>query len=527
MSTLSGTPALVRLALRRDRLRLGVWVLVLLAVTWSSADAMGTAFPTQRAVDAYAASVAGSPAVIAMSGPPVALDTLAGIVLNKVSPTCYVAMALVAVLTVVRHTRAEEELGRTELLRAVVVGRHAGSLAALLVAVLVSVVVGAGTAVAVHAADVPGRSSWLFGMSVTALGVVFAAVALVCAQVFAHARAALGAALGVLGVSYVVRAAGDVRENGLVWLSPVGWVQATHPLGAERWWPLLVPLAAAGLLAGAALAMADRRDVGAGLVAQRPGSSSGSRWLAGPVGLTWRLQRGALLGWAGGLLALALAVGSLSREVAQMARDNPTLSSYLAASGRASPTDSYFATMLLILALLAAAFAVSSALRLHSEETAGRLEVLLATGLSRTRWVLGSLTVTLAGTVVLLVVSGLGVGISYGLVASDAGQPLRMAGLMLVYAPAALSVAAVGVLLVGWAPRAAVVAWALLGGCFLLGWLGGLLHPPRWLASLSPFRHTPAVPADPVTLLEPSLVTLAVVLLVAAGVVGVRRRDLG
>jgi len=319
-----------------------------------------------------------------------------------------------------------------------------------------------------------------------------------------------------------------VREDGLVWLSPVGWVQATHPLGSdERWWPLLLPVAAAVLLVVVAFAMTDHRDVGAGLVAQRAGSPTASGLLAGPVGLAWRLQRGAVLGWAAGLLALALAVGSLSREVAEMTRDNPTLSDYLQATGQGSPTDAYFSTMLLILALLAAAFALSSALRLRAEESADRLEVLLATGLSRTRWLLASLVVTLGGTLLLLVVSGLGVGVAHGLVTSDAGQPLRMAGLMLVYAPAALSVAALAVLLVGWLPRAVAVAWAALAVCFLIGWLGGLLDPPHWVEELSPFWHTPSVPVEAVTLAAPSLVTLSVVLLVGAGVLGFRRRDIG
>jgi ABC-2 type transport system permease protein len=129
--------------------------------------------------------------------------------------------------------------------------------------------------------------------------------------------------------------------------------------------------------------------------------------------------------------------------------------------------------------------------------------------------------------VVVLAAGGLGLGLSYGLVVSDAVQPLRFAGLLLVYAPAVLATAALAVLLLGWRPAWAVVAWAALGVCFVLGWLGGLVHPPRWLQELSPFWHTPAVPVDPVSLAAPSVIALAVVLLVAGGVLGLRRRDIG
>ena len=117
-------------------------------------------------------------------------------------------------------------------------------------------------------------------------------------------------------------------------------------------------------------------------------------------------------------------------------------------------------------------------------------------------------------------------GLAYGLVASDASQPLRLAGLALVYAPAAVSLAALATLLVGWAPRAVGLAWLALAVCFVLGWLGGLLEPPRWVQELSPFWHAPAVPVDPVTWAAP-VVTLLVALVVAGvGLAGFRRRDL-
>jgi ABC-2 type transport system permease protein len=527
MTGLEGTGGLTRLALRRDRLRLTLWVLALVGVTWVSGNAMGTTFPTQRSIDDYAASVAGSPALVAMSGPPIAVDTLAGIVLNKVSFTSVLGVALLAVLVVVRHTRAEEEEGRSEMLRATVVGRYAGGAAAMLVAALASLVVGAGTALVLAAVDVPTSAAWLFGASLTALGVVFAAIALVAAQVFTHARTALGVSLALLGLAYLVRAVGDVRDDALVWLSPIGWSQATHPLGNERWWPLLVPVVATVLLVVLAVVLADRRDVGSGLVAQRDGAAHASGLLSGAAGLALRQSRGSLLGWAGGLFLLGVAVGSLSGAVRDMARGNKVLQDYLAAAGTGSLSDTFFASMLLILALLSSAFAVSATSRLRTEETSGRLESLLATALRRDRWLLASLLVTVLGTALLLVVSGLGMGLSYGVVVSDAGQPLRLAALALVYLPAAVAPAALVVLLLGCLPRAIAVGWVALAYCLVLGWVGGLLHPPRWVDAISPFWHTPAVPVDPVRLAAPLVVALVAVAMAAGGVWGLRRRDLG
>ena len=92
----------------------------------------------------YAATVGTSGASIAMSGPPVALDTIGGITVFEVATTAVIGVALMAVFLTLRHTRTDEEAGRTELLRAGVMGRQADLLATGLVVGLASVAVGAG-----------------------------------------------------------------------------------------------------------------------------------------------------------------------------------------------------------------------------------------------------------------------------------------------------------------------------------------------------------------------------------------------
>ncbi len=527
MTALAGTGAMCRLLLRRDRVRLPVWLASLLGVVYLSARAVQSAYPTQAAVDSYANSLGSSPAAIAMAGPPIALHTRSGVVIYEVTLTAVVGVSLMVIFLVNRHTRAEEEVGRTELLRSGVTGRHAGSMAALLVGALASVVLGGGIALALAGVSVPVAGAAVFGASVAALGVLFAALTLVLAQVFTHARSTLGAALVVLGVAYVLRAAGDVRDDWLVWLSPIGWSQATHPLGENRWWPLLVSLGAASLLVTLAVMLANHRDVGGGLIAPRSGSPYAAKRLATPWGLMARLQRGSLAGWVGGTFALGVMIGSLSRETEQIVRDNPTLARYLEATGQGSIVDSFFAAMLLILALVATGFAVSSGLRLLGEETSGRSELLLTAGLSRARWLVGSVSVTLVGSVLVLASAGLGMGFSHALVVADPGEVPRLVLLQLAYAPAVLLLAALTVLLVGWRPGWVGLVWLGYGFCFVAGWLGGLLGLPAWVTWLSPFSHVPSVPAEHVTVGGSAVMLLVAAALVVAGAVGHRRRDLG
>ena len=527
MSGLTGTGALVRLVLRRDRIRLPIWIVALLGTVYASAGAVANTYDTPLKIASYANNLGNSPATIAMNGPAVALDTQSGILIYETSLTVLIGTALMVTFLVVRHTRSEEESGRAELLASTVVGRHAAVSAAVSVGVTSSVVVGLGVGIAMLGQQMPASGAWLFAASVAAMGAVFTGVAACSAQVMTHSRGAIGLSLAVLGLSYLLRAYGDVRDVFWSWLSPMGWSQQVRALDENRWWPLLISMVFTALLLGAVAALGSRRDLGSGIVAQRPGPADASPSLGSAFGLAWRLQRATILAWTIGIFVTGLMFGSLSREVQGMVNDNPALAEFVEQSGAESFVDSFFAVALLIMSLSAAGFAVASAFRTRGEESADRLEQVLATGVTRQRWLLESLAVTVVGSAVVVGAGGFGIGVAYAGVSGDASALVTLTGYSLVYLPAVLVVAALAVLLVGWVPQAAPVAWGALGFCFLVGWLGGLLALPRWVEEISPFTQTPQVPAQDLHL-APMLVLLLIAALgTAVGTAGFRRRDIG
>jgi ABC-2 type transport system permease protein len=524
---LVGTPSLVRLALRRDRIRLSVWILAILGIVYFSTTAVPEVYGTPEAIRGYQQTVGTSPAAIAMSGPPVALDTLGGILVYETSVTALIAVSLMAIFLVVRHTRGDEEDGRTEVLRSTVVGRHAQTAAALLVVGAASLLVGLGVTASVRSTGVPLAGSLVYGAAVAALGIVFACIAAAVAQLMTTARGAIGLSVTIFGAVYLVRAFGDVRENWVVWLSPMGWSQQVRAFDDNRWWPLALSMLCAVVATGTAVVLANSRDLGAGIVPARPGPPEAAPALSSPVGLARRLQRGSIIGWMAGMFVGGAATGLFTEDIEEMVEGNETLAEVMEAAGQGSLVEMYLSTMLLILGLLAAGYAVSSALRLRSEEVAGRLEPVLATAVSRNRWLLGTLSVTLIGTLLVAGAGGLGLGLTHGLVSGDIAAAWSVLGDSLVYLPAVLVLAALAVLLFGWLPRLALLTWAALALCFLIGYLGLLLRFPDWVENLSPFTHTPAVPVDPVTPGPLVVLSLLAVLLVAAGLAGFRRRDIG
>ena len=243
MSDLSGTWTLVRFIGHRDRVRLLVWIasiVVLVAVTVPSIKGL---FPTQGALDKAAIASAANEAVIVFNGPVQGLDTVGGQVAFQVGTATLVLVALMSLLMVTRCTRAEEESGRTELLRATPLGRHGEIGAALVVTAAMNIVVGGLITAVLIGQSLPFAGSLVFGASCVALGMFFVAVALTTAQVTENPRVASGLAGAVLGAAFMLRALGDVGDGRLSWLSPIGWSQKARPFAGEQWWPLLVPLA--------------------------------------------------------------------------------------------------------------------------------------------------------------------------------------------------------------------------------------------------------------------------------------------
>lgn len=521
-----GTHHLVRLILRRDRIRLPLWLVGITALIAGSAESIIAVYDTAEKQAGYAVTVESSGAGKMLNGLPYDVDTLAGIVAYEATSTATVLVALMAIFLVVRHTRAEEESGRAELLRATVTGRHAATAAAVVVASLASVLAGALDAAVFAAYGFDAVGSLAHGASLAAIGVFFTAVAAAAAQVTASTRAALGISGGVLGVAFVVRGVGALADSWVAYLSPLGWVQKVRPFGPVDWiWLGVLLLATAAVLAFTVYLTA-HRDAGAGLIQPRPGSPRAPESLGTAVGLAWRLQRGSVFGWGVGLVVAAVVFGSVGREVISMVEDNPAIADYFAADG-AGIIESYFAFAVLMIAVVAVAFPVSSVLRLRAEEEAGRAEAVLATALPRSRWILGSLVVTVLGSVAHLLAIGVAMGATHGLVSGDWSLFGPVLGASAQLIPAVLLIAAIAAALFGWLPRLAALAWAVVAFAVLQAYLGELLRFPDWLSDLSPFRHLAAMPVEELQV-APVVVLLALACLVsAAGVIGARRRDIG
>ncbi|TDB94732.1 ABC transporter permease [Actinomadura sp. 7K534] len=531
MTALAGTWGLIRLVLRRDRFLLPLWVLAPALVTVNLVPATEALLPAAADRLQYAGTTGTNPTFLALYGPLYSGD-IGGIVAQRAG-FMPVVIGVISALTVVRHTRAEEEAGRRELLGATVTGRGAGLAAALAVTLAANLAIAVLLAAGMAAQGLPLAGSLAFGLQFAAGGCVFAAVAGITAQLSEGAGAARGAAVGALGGAFVVRMAADVGGEGnalswLGWLSPFGWAQRARPYGGERWWTFaLVAVLVAALMAAAA-ALSARRDVGAGILPPKLGPAGAAPRLSGPFGLGWRLHSRALYGWLAGFAALGVVYGAVAGGVRDMMRDSPELAEFFRTlGGQSGITDAFFASAMGILGLIAAAYAVSATLRMRTEETGRRAEPLLATAATRLRWAAGHLVFALLGPAAAMAVAGTAAGLAHGLNVGDVGRELpRVLVAALAQLPAVWLVAALALALFGLAPRFTGAVWAAVGAFIVITMFGPALDLDQWVLNVSPFTHVPKLPGAAFTAVPFAWLVALTAVLSAAGMLGFRRRDI-
>jgi ABC-2 type transport system permease protein len=533
-STLTGTGSLVRFVLRRDRVRLSVWAASMVAFYAYFTYALDTVFADPVAQQGRAA-VMETPAGIVMGGPGYGLDhyTTGPAMANEGIVWVVLALAIFSILHVVRHTRAEEESNRSELVRAAVVGRHAHAVAAVLTLVIAQAVIAVLSALAMVAVgDLAVADSFAMTVGSGLSALVFGGVALVACQVTEHARTATGLSLAAFGAAFVVRAVGDMRELGgspLSWLSPIAWAQQMRAFVDLRWWPAVLSVVAAVVLLWVASVLASRRDFGGALLRSRPGRADARASLRSPFAMAWLQQRGMLLWSSLGLGLLWFATGTLMPEIDTMVgdiiADNPVAQQIFGADP-SQLSVTFLGVMILYAALCCAAYAVVVAQRPKAEETSGRGEVLFSLPVSRHRWLGAQVAVAALGTIVLLAVSVWTTWAGAVVVGWDDQTFGDYTTVLWTYLPALGVFLGLVVALYGWAPRLTGLAWALLAWTFVIGMFGALFDLPDWVFRLSPFDWVPTAFSGDFAAGDLAVLWGVTAVLVVLGFVGFRRRDL-
>ena len=516
----TGTGRLLALAVRRDRVRLSIWIAALTVTMVYAPTALELAYP-EEAQRLARVNLLKTPAGMIMGGPMFGKNEtdLGAMMANEMMLTLIVATSILAILTVIRHTRAEEESGAADLVMSSVVGRYARTAAALILVGAVNAVLAVTMTIAMAATGFRVADTAAMCLGVTGVAMVFGTVAAVTAQLWRQARTATAAAMAALAVAALVRGIGDVIDNSgsvLSWFSPIAWAQQMRAFVDLRWWPFAMLVALTAVLVTVAAVLERRRQYDDGTIPST-GERPNAHDINSVLGLHLTLQRGQTIGWAVALFLSGLAFGSMTKSLLDAAQDNELIQRVIAQQG----TDSVYTTMTQFLAAAASAYVVAAVLRVHSDEDKGLGEVVLAGSVSRWRWLSTAVASAVAGAGVLMLAAGLGNGLGAGITLGEPETVVRLTVAALAYLPA-LAVMA-GIAAVAVALRRPWLGWLAVAFVVTALYLGALLRLPQWLIDLSPVGQTTAPSDYPLTALAVMVLDAAALTTLAGALY--RRRD--
>jgi ABC-2 type transport system permease protein len=523
---------------RRDRVQLVLWTVGTGLLAYASFVGVSESYGTEQDRTSLLAAALANPVILLFRGLPSGADEGAFMVF-LIFPWLAILAAMMSTFLAVRHTRMDEETGRTELIAATPAGRLLPVTATAVEGLIANLVLGGLVAVAYLAVGLPLEGSLLAGLAAGAVGVTFLGVGLVTAQLLRTSRGANSLAVWITVGTFVLAGVGNaigtpsddltrMQSSWLTWLSPFGWAENTRPFDDNAWWPAALCLGVGLGLVGVAVALAALRDVGESFIAERHGRAHASAALGTPTSLVWRLTRGAVLGWAVGGLLTGLLATSLASIVEEVGAANPSVEQILAEiAGSGDIQQATVTVFFTMLGILAACCAVQIVCRARQEEAHGTAEPVLAAPVARVRWLADYLVVAILGIVLVIAaaVAGAALGIAgQGSEWSLMQDVLVTGGGQAVAASVFLAITALVFVI---APRLTIgLGWTLVLLGMMLGLFGPLFGFPEWLTNLSPVAVAPKVEGSDVDLAGLWWLVAASAIGAALSLVLMRRREL-
>jgi len=526
--------------LRRDWLYSLAWLTGLLIFATAVPMAIHSIYGADSQTLQAMVPMLQNPAMIALVGP--VFDphnyTVGSLIAGEMLLFAVLAVAFMNIMFVVRYTRADEEAERVEVIRSLPVGRLSTLNAALISAFVINLFVVAITwagLVIINIPTVTVKGSFLYAAACGVVGMVFAGIAAVCAQLASTSRSALAYSGGILGVLYLLRAAGDLlMAQGDSWakilsyVSPLGLVLRVEAYVSNQFWPLPYLLVQIVVLIGIAYFLNSHRDLGAGLIPAKPGPAHAGPMLASNLGLALRLLRNTLIAWIYMAIVLGASYGSIMNYIADFIKTNPFFQAALQTAQGYSTTEAFASLIMVVLAAITAAGPIVIVFKAWREEEAGRTELVLATSVSRRSYLAayGIIALVLATILPLLAATGL-----WGASALVMNDPIS-AGFffksMAVYLPAIWLFVGAALLLVAMYPRVASGAiWGYFAFSFFMGYFGELFPKiPHWIPKLSPFGLVPNITKDAIHWPTLAIMTVIAVAMIVVAFVIYRERDL-
>ncbi|MCI8669659.1 MAG: ABC transporter permease [Lachnospiraceae bacterium] len=492
----------------------------------------GDLYPTQADRQIVAESMS-NPVMVAMMGKAYGKDnySLGALMSQQSLLFTIVAVAIMNILIVNRNLRGDEEAGRIELIRSKSTGRLFNVLATTIVCVginiLLSLLVGLSlTALNIESINFVG--SMMFGIVLGISGIMFAAITACINQLLTNSKASLGFSFAILGISYFVRAIGDIGNENVAVLSPLGWIMRAQVYVENKIWPVILSIVISVVFILLAFLINSKRDLGIGLFHEKTGRDSGSVFLHGPLGLVVKILRVEYLAWIIAYIILGISFGAMLEEIRTQLESNGLMLQILACDSNSGELLYQFINVITsIFAMITTIPVITTIIKIREEEITNRIECLISKSITRRKLLSAFLICSIFISIVLQLIFAVSFWISGNQVIGD--TPFELSDMLkaaCAFIPAIWIIAGAAIAVIGLIPRITILVWAFLAYSFFVSYFGSMLNLDKWMMKLSPYVNVPNTFADGTDWIKLVVFILISAILTIVGYLGYGKRDL-
>lgn len=527
-----GTGQLINIITRQNKFQILAWLVGIVIISISAASSYQTVYQNDYDKQAFALTMQ-NPAMMAMLGPGYeAEEYLVNVgtqFAHEMLLFTVIAAAIMNILLVASSTRTDEESGRIEVVRSLPIGRLSYLAACIIVIAIVNFLLSLLTGLGIYFLNIDGitfESSLLYGAILGSGGFVFGAFTALFAQLSDTSRGTKAFALGLLIIAYLLRAIGDVENEILALLSPLGWSVRTDVFIENHWWPIIISVIIIVILLMLTFYLNSTRDLDAGFLPTRKGKTHASTFIKTTLGLVYHLQNVKILAWGIGIFALSATFGAVMGDMEKYFANNEFVKMVLAQVGDFSITDQFISMLMAIMSLISAIPVIMTILKLNSEENHYRTENFYSRAVSRNR-TLGNFTLlAMIESVLYLILIAVGLWLAAITMMENPFSLRTVIQSAAVYLPAIWIMIGITVFFLGYARKIINVIWIYYAFCYVVVYVGGMLNFPDWVMNLSAFEVIPKLPGEEMDVFPITLILVISFVFLLLGFIGYNKRDI-
>lgn len=518
----------VRFILKTERNYFIIWFLALFFLTLGQAQSFVDLYPTAEDRNNMAGAM-NNPALVALMGIPYGYENCTlGVIFNQQTLLfTATAMAIMNILFMCRNTAGSEEKGITEILRAYPVGRQFQIAASLEISYIINTVFALAMGLGLYGLNIESidlKGSILFGAVVGVSGIFFASLTALFAQLTLSGTASIS--FGVLGASYVVRAIGDIGNNAVANFSPLGLLFRSKVYSENNFIPVVVVFVLSLIVTVSAVILNTKRDYRSGLLEKNNRKDKSSPLLKSPLAFAARLHRTSTIVWLLSVIIMGISFGAMMNEIESQLESNDMMKEMFLSGAGETVIDKFTGVLMSISAMLCTIPGILVIMRLSTEESSSRMDILMSHKVSRASVLGGYFTVMLVITLILQLVFSLSMWIGCAITLDSPKSCGYYITTALSYIPAVWMMTGFAAALLGVCRKALTVVWVYFAYSVFVIYFGSLLKLPENCAKVTAYGNVPDIHSSNVEYEGLIAISCIFVSLSIIGFIGYKKRDI-